>query len=595
MIRKLQMRAKYLNRKFNKSKDPKFLIRAEKSFSKADSLVFQLRKDILDKNSKIILGIDLDTIYKYAIDNAYTLWKVTQDNKYKKRTYYYSAQNKAAVFTEAKEELDAVWNLLSPELRKKYLYINDELKSNLYKKQYAVLKNDSIIYRDLNTEYLTLSAQKEKLLKEINSTTPDFFKRSNRIMQYLDIDYLQSKLEDDNAILEYYIDGQNLYTFAISKNNFFLEKVNTNLNLDSIFIKFYDILWIFRNTGAIAESSKIVYPILFPETLTNFIEQESVKRLIVIRDKSMNKITFAPILTGSDFRNDFLINKYSFSYAFNNKYIWDSENAIKNNKYTFGGFTTTYDQETLLELNKDTIFWERSRPPNLLELKQSQLEVSNIAKIFDSQTWIGDDCSVENFKKHAGDYKIIHLSLHSILADGNNEQSALIFQKQKNDENFVIKSEDLLNIRFNNYLTVLSSCSTSDGAVIPTEGIKSIARSLFLSGSPSIIATQWHSFEGQTAHIYELFYKNIKKGYSKDVALQKAQQEFIKTTDSEFLAPTNWGNFTLLGDTTKLPIKNTKKYLILFLIFIFILMISIFLYRKKKNKQRYEEMKSQFY
>lgn len=584
MIRKLQMKGKFLTRKYKKEEKLDYLVSSSDCFSKADSLIFVLRNKITDKDSKILFGDVIDTVYRYAIENDYLLWKLTNEDTYIKKVYKYISENKAIVFSETKEELNAVWDILDPKLRKDYLKIMDDLKSNMYEKQYAVLNSDTIAYNELNYDLSKLTIEKEKLFTEIKQDYPQFYEHIYGVNKQTSIQSLQNKLESDNAIIEYYIDGDNLYTFLISKDSFLINKEKTELNLDNIFADFSIKLSLDDNTESIAKLSKIIYPLLFPKKVEWFLEKKGIKRLILIRDKNINLITFAPIVIEKKDTSMYLISKYALSYSFNNKYIWNISKTEEKKEYEYGGFATRYDEKTLEEITKDSIFWNNSSPPKLSILEQSVSEISEISKLYKSELWIGQEASALNFKNNAKKYKVLHLSLHSIIASGNNEQNAMVFQKTKDNENFVIKSSDILGLRLNNQLSVLSSCFTSDGSVISGEGIKSLARSFAIAGSPSIIASQWQAYEGQTRYILELFFKYLKKGYSKDVSMQKAQLEFIKSADSNFKAPVNWASLLVIGDPIAVNNSFNTKYIYLILLFLGIFLILFTLKRKISKK-----------
>ena len=582
MVRKLQMKGKFFSRKYQNSEDIKFLIKADRSFEKADSLVFLLRKDIRDTDSKLLLGSSLDTIYKYAIDNVYTLWKLTGEDKYLEKSYKYISENKAVVFSETKEELRSVWKILDPDLRKDYLKVVDDMKSVMYQKQYAALKNDSLAFQTLNAEYLALSKEKEKVMDEIKVNYPNFYNRMYGELRADNIEELQDKLTNDNAILEYYIDGNSLYIYAISETKRYLVKQHFSFDIDSIFNDFGKNLTLFSNSETNLRMSQQVYPILFPNPIRKFLDEQQIKRLIVIRDKSLNKVSFDAIMTGEDFKTDYLVYKYAFSYAFNNKYIWDTSLGEHDKDYEFGGYATNYDKNTLKSITKDVIFWIGTFPPVLKPLKQSVDEVETIAKIFDSRLWIGEDATYDNFVNNAPKSKILHLSLHSLLAAKNNEQNGLIFQKTSSDKRFILKSSDLVSLRLDNSLSVLSSCYSSDGDVIKGEGVNSLARSFALAGSPAIIASQWQSYEGQTKDVLVNFYYYLKKGLSKDVALQKAKQDYLSNATGQFLSPANWANLVLMGDSKMIDFGF--DYILAIEIIVFLILFLWIGYALKRRK-----------
>ena len=581
MVRKLQMKGKFLNRKYSIGENIEYLIESEKSFSIADSLVNLQRREIMDNDSKVLLGSSLDTIYKYAIENAFLLWETTGEDKYLQRAYRYVGENKAQVFSETKEELDAVWEILDADLRQKYLKVSNDLKSNLFQKQYAVLKDDSLAYQMLNAEYLNLSIEKEKIFNEIKYNYPDFYQRIYGNIDAKTIDDLQKKLDDDNAILEYYIDGKTLFTFIITKHNYTAIKQEVDMDLDSIFNVFANDLTLFSNIDSNLELSKKIYPLLFPDKLIKSLEKNKINRLIVIRDKNLNKVPFGAIMTGADLRKDYLIFDFAFSYSFNNKHIWDLKEIKKEKEYEFEGFATNYDAETLNQITKDTIFWIGSFPPTLKPLKLSVEEVKSISEMFSSKVWVKEEANYENFISNANRSKILHLSLHSLIASNNNEQNGMIFQKTNKNSKFILKSSDLIGLRLDNSLSVLSSCYSSDGSVVTGEGINSLARSFSLAGSPSIIASQWQSYEGQSKDILNLFYRFLKDGNPKDIALQKAKQKYIGLVDDKYISPANWANLVLLGDPSAIHFERSNWWYIG--IFVFVLLILLISLAKKKR------------
>jgi len=174
-----------------------------------------------------------------------------------------------------------------------------------------------------------------------------------------------------------------------------------------------------------------------------------------------------------------------------------------------------------------------------------------------------------------------------LLISGNSKQNAIIFQKVDPDSNYILKAIDIIGLRLNNYLSVLSACFTSDGKIISGEGIMSIARNFSLSGSPAIIASQWEAYEGQTAYILKQFYNNIKKGYTKDIAMQKAQINFLKSVPDRYNFPADWANLMIIGDVEPIPVinsssKNSNIILIVILIIFFIIIISFFFFFRAK-------------
>ena len=81
-------------------------------------------------------------------------------------------------------------------------------------------------------------------------------------------------------------------------------------------------------------------------------------------------------------------------------------------------------------------------------------------------------------------------------------------------------------------MVVLSSCNTGTGLLYSGEGILSLARGFIYSGSQSVVMSMWEIEDKSGTDIVELFYKNIRKGYSKSVALKEQGPNFWKMPTS---------------------------------------------------------------
>jgi CHAT domain-containing protein len=77
-------------------------------------------------------------------------------------------------------------------------------------------------------------------------------------------------------------------------------------------------------------------------------------------------------------------------------------------------------------------------------------------------------------------------------------------------------------------MVVLSSCNTGNGFLSTGEGILSLARGFIYSGSKSVVMSMWEIEDRSGTEIVKLFYKNLKRGYSKSDALKKARIDFLK-------------------------------------------------------------------
>jgi CHAT domain-containing protein len=98
-------------------------------------------------------------------------------------------------------------------------------------------------------------------------------------------------------------------------------------------------------------------------------------------------------------------------------------------------------------------------------------------------------------------------------------------------------------------LVVLSACETGKGKYAPGEGVISLARAFRHAGCPSTLMTLWKIKDeyGSVAAINLAFFGYLQKGYSKDVALQRAKLDYLDLSANP-AHPAYWSAFVLIGD-----------------------------------------------
>ena len=81
------------------------------------------------------------------------------------------------------------------------------------------------------------------------------------------------------------------------------------------------------------------------------------------------------------------------------------------------------------------------------------------------------------------------------------------------------------------------------------EGIMSLARGFIYAGVPSIVMTLWEVEDKSGADIMTLFYQKLKKGMPKDIALQQAKLDYLKTATQLRSHPYFWLAYVDIGNT----------------------------------------------
>src|SRR5690606_15210701 len=142
---------------------------------------------------------------------------------------------------------------------------------------------------------------------------------------------------------------------------------------------------------------------------------------------------------------------------------------------------------------------------------------------------------------------------------------------------------EIYNINLASNLAILTACETGKPTYQAGEGMISLAHAFNYAGSESILTSLWKVDEQSSAEIIDLFYKNIKKGFTKDKALQQAKLEYLKNAQGRTLNPQYWAGLVLIGDTTPIEITTSSNF-VFWMLGLTILILLIVILRKKRRK-----------
>jgi CHAT domain-containing protein len=119
--------------------------------------------------------------------------------------------------------------------------------------------------------------------------------------------------------------------------------------------------------------------------------------------------------------------------------------------------------------------------------------------------------------------------------------------------------EELLTVRLDADLVVLSACDTASGPIVRGEGVQSLANAFVEAGARSVIASLWKVADQDAAEIMKAFYRShLDRGEAPSVALRRAKLEYRKSHQLRGERPTrgpgaiaahpcSWAAFVFVG------------------------------------------------
>jgi CHAT domain-containing protein len=183
-------------------------------------------------------------------------------------------------------------------------------------------------------------------------------------------------------------------------------------------------------------------------------------------------------------------------------------------------------------------------PQQLDPLPGAEQEAKAIAPLFNTQPLIGNPATETAIKPLLPKARMIHLATHGLLDDFRGLGSAIAFTPSSSDDG-LLTAEEILDLKLNAELVVLSACNTGRGR-ITGDGVVGLSRSLISAGAPSVIVSLWAVLDDSTAFLMTEFYKNLQQNPDKAQALRQAMLTTMK--QERYSNPLQWAAFTLIGE-----------------------------------------------
>lgn len=391
-------------------------------------------------------------------------------------------------------------------------------------------------------------------------------------------------LNDSEALIEFGISSDAVFAFDVRKGGAIkIYKINIAGNqLDEKVQKFMEPLNSGQLAGFSAKSAGALYDLLLAAVAAG--ENKKAQRLIIVPDSLLGLLPFEALVVreGKDERaNLYAGDQWNITYAQSATSLALTRmlKAHETDKTLFAIGNPVYDRTdpryiayqqgkpapapstnlkqyayrgvTLLAKADTTTATEEVVYPALPETED---EIRAIALLFGVQPeppaiLLGIAASETNFRKAGlGNYRYLHFATHADLPgkiQGIKEPFIILGQVENRggDDGFLTLSE-VLGLKLNADLVVLSACSTGRGKMTEGEGVANFARAFQHAGARSVVVSLWEVASDAAVEYMKSFYGQIKSGKSNAEALKFARKE-IK---SKYPNPFYWSVFVLYGD-----------------------------------------------
>jgi len=137
---------------------------------------------------------------------------------------------------------------------------------------------------------------------------------------------------------------------------------------------------------------------------------------------------------------------------------------------------------------------------------------------------------------------LLHIATHGYVDAFRPRLSALALTPDA-ESNGTFGLLDILQMKVDSRLVVLSACDTSRGRLLPGEGVLGPAQAFLQAGASSVVASYWRISDQATAEFMRVFYEHLLLEHMPAAAaLRQAQLEYASQG-----GPHDWAAFTLFG------------------------------------------------
>lgn len=460
---------------------------------------------------------------------------------------------------------------------------------------------------ELDAELEKLQTEYEEIENQIRTASPRYASlTSNKPMTLAEVQ--QNVLDDQTVLVEYALQADDSYLFAVGKSAVSLyklpgrgtvDKLATDLRAQLIPSKLQrrivgiDVAEANRGLGiastAPAETAAFVTAsnALYKVAIQPAAAMIGEKRLLVVADGALNYVPFEVLLKTAD-AGDFaslgyLVKSNEIVYAPSASVVgaikqqrakttsrallviadpvFNSNDARA--KKGAAAATTDADVRGLgIQSALADVDGNAPAPSNgameglpLARLNGTRVEADQIAKLArtsggQADVWLDLDASEENLgTRDISKYRIIHVATHGLLNAERPQFTGVVLSLvgNKTRDGFV-RTDEVFNLRLGSPLVMLSACETGLGKEKRGEGVMGLTRAFMYAGAPTVGVSLWSVADKSTADLMTDFYQRLLSASAgtSSGALRGAQLAMISA--KKYSAPFYWAPFVLVGD-----------------------------------------------
>ena len=380
--------------------------------------------------------------------------------------------------------------------------------------------------------------------------TPGVSMLKTKTRETVGLEQIQQALAPSVVLLEYVIADPSSYCLTISRNGIRIVRLGGKARIEPLIAAYLKTAK--AKLPALAEGRALYDALLGP-----IRETAQDKTIVVVRDGQLNLVPFDGLREPS---GHFVVETrtviYSPSATIFHLLVQEKQNprTPQNALLAIGG--VPYSRSPI---NRSGLTRGDDRG-SFTDLPSSADEVEIAQAAFtkrESKLLLGTSATEAAFKAaKLADYRVIHLAVHGFADPTFPDRAALVLLSDRSaGEDGFLQASEIVQLRLDADLVVLSACDTAVGPLQGQEGIANLSKAFLLAGARTVVSTLWQIDDSSSLFLMKRFYSHVLEKQSPASALTAAKRDMLRTFGQKAV-PYQWAAFTIEGAATRPVFTN---------------------------------------
>ena len=380
--------------------------------------------------------------------------------------------------------------------------------------------------------------------------TPGVSILKTKSRETVSLEQIQQALAPSVVLLEYVIADPSSYCLTISRNEARIVRLEAKVRIEPLVAAYLKAVK--AKLPALAESRALYGALLAP-----IRETAQDRTFVIVRDGQLHLVPFDALRDPS---GHFVVetrtviyspSATSFHLLLEQK---QRERTGRNGLLAIGG--VPYSQSPI---NRSGLPRGDDRG-SFTNLPSSADEVEIAQAAFskrESKLLLGTNTTEAAFKAaKLAEYRVIHLAVHGFADPTFPDRAALVLLSDRSaGEDGFLQASEIVQLRFDADLVVLSACDTAVGPLQGQEGIANLSKAFLLAGARTVVSTLWQIDDSSSLFLMKRFYAHLLEKRSTASALTAAKRDMLRTFGQKAV-PYRWAAFTIEGAATRPLLPN---------------------------------------